>query len=123
MPKLYIDLTEDERYWDGKIAVTLLDRDTLTGMNQALQIGDDIEIVASTPQFITLFDVLDGWVNGGPIKAIGDIERRVMEAIKEMLVNYSDLSKAVKSRPDEVAHVLYDEMKLKGLRYRLHDEA
>ena len=121
MPKLFIDLTDDEQHWNGKISVLVAAHDTLTGVNHGLMIGDEIEVVLSTPQAITLFDVLDGWLNGCPVKAIGDIERRIMAAIKTTIEDQSESVRSMKSRPEEFAHVLYDNMKIKGLRFRLCD--
>ena len=122
MPKLFIDLTEDEQWWNGKIDVRFLHRDTLTGTNEAICIGNEIEIVLSTPQAVTLFDVLDGWLNRGPITAIGDIERRIIDAIKTTVEEHGESVRAMKSRPEELAHVLYEHMKIKGLRFRLKGE-
>lgn len=118
--KLFLDLTDDEVFYNGKIGVRIADRDSLKGTNIGLQIGDDIEFVLSVPQMITLYDVLDGWVNGGPIKAMGDIERRILESIKQVAQEHGGAIRAMNSRPEELAHVLYDSFKFHGLRFRLH---
>lgn len=122
MAKLFIDLTEDERFLDGNIPVRITDRDNLTGKDCGLLIGDEIEIVLSVRQAITLFDVLDGWMNGGPAKTVGGIEKRVLAAIKETVGDYGEAVRAVKTRPEELAHVIYENLKLKGVRFRLTDE-
>lgn len=123
MARIFIDLTDDERHWNGEIAIEMRSPDSLGGKDAALAIGDH-EIVLSISQAITLFDVLDGWLNGGPVRAIGAIERRVMEAIKETVADHGDLVRAatIKKEPEALARAIYHNMKFKGLRFRLTDD-
>jgi len=121
MARLFVDLTEDEQWCNGKINVRI-ERDSLTGVHEALKIGDEIELVLSVRQVITLFDCLDGWLNGGPVKAIGDIERRIIEVVKETTEDHAVTMRSLQQRPEEFAHYLYEMMKLKGIRFRLHQE-
>lgn len=117
--KLFIDLTEDERWLDGNIPVKMNERDNLTRANSSLLIGEEVELVLSVRQAITLFDVLDGWLNGGPAKSVGGIERRVNDAITMSITEHPAAVTAMNSRPEELAHVIYENMKFKGVRFRL----
>lgn len=117
--KLFIDLTEDERWLDGNIPVAMQERDTLTGADSAISIGDEVELVLSVRQAITLFDVLDGWLHGTPTKFVGGIERRVLDAIKMTVEEHGEAVRAMNKRPEDLAHVLYENMKFKGLRFRM----
>jgi hypothetical protein len=122
MAKIFVDLTEDERHWNGQIDVRFEDSDGLRGNENALCIGNEIEIVLSTPQAITLFDVLDGWLNGGPAKAIGDFERRIMASIKSTVEEHGSAIRAMNTRPEELARCLYDAMKAHGIRFRFNSD-
>lgn len=117
--KLFIDITEDERWLDGNIPVVMQERDTLTGADAAIQIGEEIELVLSVRQAITLFDVLDGWLHGTQAKSVGGIEHRVFDAIKMTVEEHGEAVRAMEKRPEDLAHVLYENMKFKGLRFRM----
>lgn len=120
MAKIYIDMTDDEQYCNGNLPIRVESHDNLSGNDSALLIGEEIELVLSVPQMITLFDVLDGWLHGGPIKGVGDIERRVKEAIKEVSAEHGGAVRAMNSKPEVLAHIFYEALKFHGLRFRIH---
>lgn len=123
MPRIYIDFTEDETAWcGGDIGVTLADHDTLRGNDPAILIGDH-ELILSVRQAITLFDLLDGWLNGGAIIDRGGIERRISEALKDAAEDFTPAVKGAISRSrEELARTLHAYLKMKGLRFRLAGE-
>lgn len=122
--KLFIDLTDDERFLDGNIPIKMNERDNLTGADSGIEIGEEIELVLSVRQAITLFDVLDAWLHSTPIKFVGGIERRVLDAIKMTVEEHGEAVRAMNKRPEDLAHVLYENMKFRGLRFRMTgDEA
>lgn len=84
MARIFIDLTEDEEHWNGDIPVAIHESDDLGGANMALGIGDH-QIVLTTTQAITLFELLDGWMNGGPVRETGGVKRRLMAAFRELI--------------------------------------
>ena len=121
MATIYIDLTDDEQCWNGEISLRLRDKDSLTGANMAMAIGCH-EIIMTVNQAITLYDLLDEWLNGKPVLEKGAIRGRVIRAIKEMLADH----KADKGRPaveflsrDGIAHELEEYLRIHGIRYRL----
>lgn len=117
--KTYIDISGDERWLDGNVPLRILERDTLTGTDAAIEIGDEVELVLSVRQAITFFDLLDGWLNGAPVKVVGGVERRVLDAIKMTVDEHGALIRAMNERQEELAHVLYENMRFKGLRFRM----
>lgn len=84
MARILIDLTEDESHWNGEIAVRVSDSDSISGDNMAFVIGDH-EIVFTINQAITLFDLLDAWMHGGPLREVGAIRGRVRKAIRQLI--------------------------------------
>lgn len=126
MPRCFVDLTEDERFWNGEIAVRVEAADSLSGAHMALAIGTDVEIVLTISQCVTLFDVLDAWLNNGPVREVGGIRRRLFEAIRELVKDREIGTKKLFSNgytQEAFVHELEEYIKLKGLRFRLHDEA
>ena len=123
MPTIYVDFTGDDNAWhSGDINVVLLDRDTLRGNDPAIAIGEH-ELIFSVPQAITLFDLLDGWLNGGPIVDRGSIERRILEALKDAAEDFTPAVKAAIARSaDQLARTLHEYLRLKGLRFRIAGE-
>jgi len=80
------------------------------------------EIIMTVNQAITLYDLLDEWLNGKPVLEKGAIRGRVIRAIKEMLADH----KADKGRPaveflsrDGIARELEEYLRIHGIRYRL----
>jgi hypothetical protein len=123
MPTIYIDFTTDETQWaEGEILVQLLDRDTLRGNDPAIAIGEH-EIILSVPQAITLFDLIDGWLNGGPLEEIGAIDRRISEALKDAAEDFSPAVRgAITKSGEQLAKTLRTYMRMRGLRFRLAGE-
>lgn len=120
MARIFIDVTDEERHWDGVTGVTLREHDGLSGHDMALAIGD-VEVVLSISQAITLFDVLDAWVNAGPAREIGAVHGRVLTALKECMKDHGlKVSAAGEARSHEgFAHMIEEYMKLHGLRFRM----
>jgi hypothetical protein len=124
MATIYIDLSEDESHWNGEINCRVLDTDTLTGANMALEVGGH-EIILTVTQAITLFDLLDEWLNCGPVTELGAVRKRVKAAIEELCKDESiRLTKASNEimSSERFAGSLGDYLRLKGLRYRLTGE-
>jgi hypothetical protein len=123
MPRIYIDFTEDETAWaSGDINVQMMDHDTLRGTDLGIALGDH-ELILSVPQAITLFDLIDGWLNGGPIVDRGGIERRISDALKDAAEDFTPAVKGAISRSrEELAKILHAYLKMKGLRFRLAGE-
>lgn len=121
MTRVFIDLRDEERQWNGENGVEVLDRDSLDGADMALQAGET-EIVLSVCQAITLFDALDAFVNGGPVREIGAIRRRVIEAISATLDD-NDIRLTKRSSTivtgEGFAHMLEQSLREKGVRWRL----
>ncbi len=84
MARIFIDLTEDEQHWNGDIPIGVAERDDLGGADMALTIGNH-QIVATQTQLITLFEVLDGWMNGGPVREVGGIRKRLHAAFRQLI--------------------------------------
>jgi hypothetical protein len=120
MAQIIIDLTGDEWHWNGEIDVKLANEDSLTGCNMALCFGDH-ELVLTTTQAITLFDILDVWLNAGPIREIGAVERRIHDGIAELVKDRATLKKMFSQFYTEENFVreLIDYLKMAGLRFRM----
>lgn len=120
MAQTFIDLTDEERHWNGMNGVTLREHDGLTGHDMALAIGD-VEIVLTITQAITLFDTLDAWVNAGPARELGAVRGRVLTALKECIKDHNlKISAGGDARSHEgFAHMIEEYMKMHGLRFRL----
>jgi hypothetical protein len=123
MPTIYVDFTGDETAWSGgDIHVVMLDHDTLRGNDPAIAIGEH-ELIFTIPQAITFFDLLDGWLNGGPITEVGGIERRIHEALKDAAEDFTPAIRgAITRSADQLAKTLHAYLRLKGLRFRLAGE-
>lgn len=80
-------------------------------------------MIFSVPQAITLFDLLDGWLNGGPVVDRGGIERRIHEALKDAAEDFTPAIKgAITRSADQLARTLHEYLRMKGLRFRLAGE-
>lgn len=124
MARIFIDLTEDEQAWNGDIPVKVDDSDDLSGAHMALTIGAH-QIVASQTQLITLFEVLDGWLNGGPIKEVGAIRKRLHAAFRELIEDRrGTLGKIFGPTftEDTFINELAEYIALQGLRFRVTDD-
>lgn len=121
MARIFIDLTEDEAHWNGDIPVRVADRDDLGGDAMALEIGAH-QIVASQTQLLTLFEVLDGWMNGGPVREVGGVKRRLHAAFRELINDRrGTLGKIFGPTftEDTFCDELAEYIKLQGLRFRV----
>ena len=121
MAIVFIDLRDAERHWDGENGVQVLDRDGLDGCDMALRAGD-VEIVLSINQAITLYDVLDAFVNAGPIREVGAVRSRVRAAITDLLNdNAIRLTRASSDlvSSDGFARMFEEALRDKGVRWRL----
>lgn len=74
------------------------------------------------PQIITLYDLLDGWMHGQPLRAVGDIERRLLVALKETAIELGGNVRAMNTDPEKIARLLKENVKMAGLRFRLHGD-
>lgn len=122
MSAVFIDLTDEERHWNGEIGVVVVDSDGLKGRDPALRIGKEVEIVLSVSQMVTLFDTLDAWLNGGPLREVGAVRARVQTALVEFLKDHQlkITNKSGDLRSHEgFAHTMEEYMKMHGLRFRL----
>lgn len=121
MPRIFIDLTEDESHWNGEIGIRIANPDDLGGHNMALAIGDH-QIVLSITQAITLFDLLDGWLNAGPVREVGAIRGRVLGAVRELVKDRNGIFKRFFTptfTEETFVHELEEYIRLQGLRFRL----
>jgi hypothetical protein len=121
MGRIFIDLTEDESHWNGRIDISLVDSDGLTGENQAIRIGDH-EIILTIPQLVTLFDLLDGWMNGAPLTNLGEIDRRISVALKQTCSDLGGAVRMMNENPTGLAHYLKQELQMAGLRFRVKED-
>lgn len=122
MATVFVDLTGEESHWNGETGATIADNDGLTGHDHALRLRNDVEIVLTTPQLITLYDTLDAWVHGGPIKETGAVRGRVQKALVECLTdnNLKITNKSGDFRTHEgFAHMLEEYMRMNGVRFRI----
>lgn len=126
MPKIFIDVTGDETHWNGHIDhVAVMEPDGLSGTDMALRFGDH-EIVLTVNQAITLFDVLDAWVNAGPIREVGAIRKRVHSAVRDLLQDrQKEFRRLFTGTYSEEAFVreVEEYLRIHGIRYRLAEEA
>jgi hypothetical protein len=120
MPSIYIDFAADDDHWRGNADVSVVDSDALTGNHPALRVGD-LEMVFTIPQLVTLSETLDAWLNGMPMKVVGRTERIVLQAIKDTITDSPESVRRayMKKEPEHLAHELYLNMKLRGLKFRL----
>lgn len=125
MPKIFIDVTGDEHHWNGHIDnVAIAEPDGLSGTDMALRFGDH-EIVLTVNQAITLFDVLDAWLNAGPIREVGAIRKRVHLAVRDLLQDREkEFRRLFTGTYSEEAFVreVEEYLRLHGIRYRVADE-
>lgn len=121
MARIFIDLTEDEAHWNGDIPVRVSDRDDLGGAHMAIEIGDH-QLVASQTQLITLYELLDGWMNAGPVREVGGVRRRLHAAFRELIENRrGTLGKIFGPTftEDTFINELAEYIELQGLRFRV----
>lgn len=84
MARIFIDLREEERGWDGDVGLEIRDGNSLDKTDSCLCMGDT-EVILSIRQMITLHELLDEWMNGALPTEIGAVKIRMMEAIKSVL--------------------------------------
>lgn len=124
MTRIFIDLTEDEAHWNGAIAVSVKDHDDLSGSDMAIAFGEH-QLVLTQTQALTLFELLDGWMNGGPVKEVGQVKKRLHAAFLELIADRrGTLGKIFGPTYTEGAFVndLADYIRAQGLRFRMTDD-
>ncbi|CEJ15974.1 hypothetical protein BN1110_06325 [bacterium YEK0313] len=123
MAETFIDVRENEFHWNGEIGAQLRDPDGLSGTDLGLRF-ENIEIVLTITQAISLFDALDSWLNAGPAKELGAIENRLVTALKATAEELDNelLQKNVLGSSQKFARILKDQIKLVGLRFRVADD-
>ena len=121
MARIFIDLTEDEAQWNGDIPVAIAEPDALGGAHMAIDIGGH-QIVVSTTQAITLFELLDGWLNGGPVREVGGVRKRLHAAFRQLIEDRrGTLGKIFGATftEDTFVNELAEYIELQGLRFRV----
>lgn len=125
MTRIFIDITDMENHWNGATGVAVLDRDNLSGTDMAIAFGDH-QLVLTLTQIITLYEILDERLNGGPVTKVGEITKRVRSAVDvitdENPVRFKRLWNDLYTRED-FARQFADAVKLQGLRFRMTGEA
>jgi hypothetical protein len=121
MARIFIDLTEDEAHWNGDIPIRVAENDDISGSDMALEIGGH-QIIASRTQLMTLFEVLDGWMNGGPVREVGGIKKRLHAAFRELIESRRGTLGRIFGptfTEDTFINELAEYIALQGLRFRV----
>lgn len=127
MPRILIDFTEDETHWNGDVAARI-DADSISGGNVAIAMGEH-ELIFTVNQGVTLFDLLDAWLHGGPIREVGAIRGRLRVAIRQLVEDARGAPFAQKLftptySEDRFVATLEEYIRVfGGLRFRLSDDA
>ncbi len=126
--RTFIDLTDEESHWNGALgtptAVVIQGEDDLGGAAMALNLGD-VQIVLTTTQMITIYEVIDGWMNDGPMLEVSDGRKRAANALREMIKDRAGIFKKVFSPLySEEAFIMefLEYVKMFGLRLRIKGE-
>lgn len=120
MPAITVDFTGDESHWDGAVAVVL--NDDVDGT--VFGIGER-QLVMTTTQAITLFDMLDEHLHGRALKGRGDVRDRIVRAIEFVATENMDLFRAAvgpKKDATPLAVQIMEAIRMCGLRFRITDE-
>ncbi len=121
MSRIFIDLTGDEHHWNGDIPVSVREHDELSGADMAIAIGDH-QIVLTVSQVVTLFEVLDGWLNGGPVKEVGGIKQRLHAALHHLVEDRRGVFRKMFGptfTEEQFVGLLVEYIGLQGLRFRV----
>ncbi len=121
MSRTYIDVTEEESHWNGETGIAIRDSDGITGHDMSLAFGD-VELVLTVSQAVTLFDLLDGWCNGGPIREVGGVKRRIHDALRELVKDRGGLFKRLFGTTyteENFVVEIQEYIKMQGLRFRM----
>ena len=120
MGRVFIDLSESP-WGRSELGATIKDNDGLTGTNSAIVMGQ-VELVLSVPQMTSLYDLLDGWMNTVPLRELGDVEIRLMKALRETVEDLKGL-RGMNASPEATAQALRQNIRMHGLRFKLADGA
>lgn len=84
MTRIFIDITEEEQHWNGETGIRIFREDGLSGADMAIAFGEH-QLVLTTSQGVTLYELLDSWMNDGTAKQAGQMRQRMLKAIRSLI--------------------------------------
>ncbi len=124
MTRIFIDVTEEEQQWNGETGIRIASSDDLSGSDMAIAFGDH-QLVLTTSQCVTLYELLDEWANGGPVREIGQMRQRMLKGVRSLIEERRGIWGRMFTptfTEEMFVHDILDHLRTAGLRVRVEGE-